>query len=348
MKAIIFGSGGQDGQFLADFLKSKDYGVVCVDRERVDITNRQDVYEFLNWHRDVKEIYNLAANSHVNLSMVEESQTWAVNAGGVFNIVECMIGLRINSKFMQASSREIFGSSYVVNNENQKEILEGTCLKPNTPYGTSKASAHKYIQMVRRSGVYASNCILFNHESEIRPERFVTRKITSWVGKYVAWRRKNNLHDMVCGVDLSDELNIYLLGDKTIFFPKLILGSLDSKRDWGHAEDYVKAMWLSLQAKTPSDYIICTGQLHSIAEFVDIAFSRVEIYNWLSHICIVTNAARPVDNDNDIIASPERAEFILGWKYETTFKELIYRMVDNDVRKNIYSEVEYDQSTGKT
>ena len=255
MKAIIFGITGQDGSYLAELLLEKGYEVVGITRRvsvptliRVthilpkikiiegDITDAFSVSNVIK-EEAPDEIYNLAAQSHVGTSFKQPSLTWDVTAGGVLNILEAIrySGRKDDIKFYQASSSEMFGKNYNLR-EGLVEMIkyqdEKTPFMPQSPYAIAKLAAHHLVRNYRDSyGVFACSGILFNHESERRGEKFVTRKITKWIGEFVAWSRE------IGAVDVSFS-NSDIIFD-TESFPKLRLGNLDAKRDWGHAEDYV-------------------------------------------------------------------------------------------------------------
>jgi len=329
MKAIIFGITGQDGSYLAELLIEKGYEVVGITRRvsvptlnRInhilpkikivegDITDAFSVSNVIK-EEEPDEIYNLAAQSHVGTSFKQPSLTWDVTAGGVLNILEAIrySGIKDAIKFYQASSSEMFGKNYNLR-EGFAEMIkfqdEKTPFAPQSPYAIAKLAAHHLVRNYRDSyGIFACSGILFNHESERRGEKFVTRKITKWIGEFVA-----------SGMDKE--------------FPTLRLGNLDAKRDWGHAEDYVRGMWQMVQHKTPDDYVVATGETYSVREFLDIAFKYVGIDDWENLVVIDPEFYRPAEVDY-LLGIPTKAKRVLGWEPHISFEKLVERMVDSDV-----------------
>ena len=329
MKAIIFGITGQDGSYLAELLLEKGYEVIGVTRRvSVPTLNRithilpkikiieGDITDAFSVSNVIKEeapdeIYNLAAQSHVGTSFKQPSLTWDVTAGGVLNILEAIrySGRKDDIKFYQASSSEMFGKNYNLR-EGLAEMIkyqdEKTPFMPQSPYAIAKLAAHHLVRNYRDSyGIFACSGILFNHESERRGEKFVTRKITKWIGEFVA-----------SGMDKD--------------FPALRLGNLDAKRDWGHAEDYVRGMWEMVQHETPNDYVVATGETHSVREFLDIAFRHIGIDDWDEFVVIDPEFYRPAEVDY-LLGIPAKAKRVLGWEPEISFQQLVERMVDSDV-----------------
>ena len=329
MKAIIFGITGQDGSYLAELLLEKGYEVVGITRRvsvptliRIthilpkikiiegDITDAFSVSNVIK-EEEPDEIYNLAAQSHVGTSFKQPSLTWDVTAGGVLNILEAIrySGRKDDIKFYQASSSEMFGKNYNLR-EGFAEMIkyqdEKTPFMPQSPYAIAKLAAHHLVRNYRDSyGIFACSGILFNHESERRGEKFVTRKITKWIGEFVA-----------SGMDTE--------------FSALRLGNLDAKRDWGHAEDYVRGMWEMVQHETPNDYVVATGETHSVREFLDIAFRHIGIDDWDDFVVIDPEFYRPAEVDY-LLGIPAKAKRVLGWEPEISFQQLVERMVDSDV-----------------
>lgn len=344
-KALIFGITGQDGSYLAELLLSKGYSVTGVVRRtssgnlgRIthilhqiniiegDITDPFNVNCIIN---DTKpdEIYNLAAQSHVGTSFEQPSLTWDVTAGGCLNILEAIrFSGRKNwdeIKFYQASSSEMFGKNYT-KYEDSKYQDEKTEFLPQSPYAIAKLAAHHLVRNYRDSyGIFACSGILFNHESERRGENFVTRKITKWIGEFTAWEKRNKAYivNNECLSSLSDDDNI---------FPKLRLGNLDSYRDWGHAEDYVQAMWLMLQADKPDDYVVATGETHSVREFLELAFNEIKINNWQDYVVQDSKFYRASEVDY-LLGQPAKIKRKLDWKPKINFKKLVQRMVKSDI-----------------
>jgi GDPmannose 4,6-dehydratase len=316
--AFITGMTGQDGPYLAKFLLEKDYKVygLCkrysnpnlenleylgivndIDLVTGDITDDGCINHLL---KSIKpnEFYNLAAQSFVGTSWDLNKVTTEVNSIGTLNILNAIKNYSATTKFYQASTSEMFGNSAT----NQQD--ENTPFHPRSPYGVSKLFAHWITINFRESyGMHASTGILFNHESPIRGKEFVTRKITDGVAKIK--------------LGLSD---------------KIVLGNLDSSRDWGFAGDYVEAMWLMTQQKEPGDYVVGTGVHHSIREVLEIAFARVGITDWEKYIETDFRHKRPAEL-YQLCAIPTKAQTVLGWKPKTTFKQLIEMMVEADFER---------------
>jgi GDPmannose 4,6-dehydratase len=241
------------------------------------------------------EIYNLGAQSHVRVSFDVPEYTGEVSGLGTVRILEAIRETGIKPKFYQASSSELFGKAREV------PQTEKTPFYPRSPYGCAKAYAYYITVNYRESyGLFACNGILFNHESERRGETFVSRKITR-----AATRIKLGLQE------------------------KLYLGNLDAKRDWGYAKDYVRAMWLMLQAETAQDYVIATGETHSVREFLDEAFGYMDL-DWKQAVEIDPRYYRPAEVDI-LIGDASKARQELGWKPEVDFKQLVRLMVDHDL-----------------
>jgi len=320
-KALITGITGQDGSYLTELLLGKGYEVYGIIRrastfntERIDHIYQDPheqgrrlklVYGDLNDAsslnkilRDVQpdEIYNLGAQSHVRVSFDIPEYTAEVGGLGTLRLLEAIRETGLNkTRFYQASSSELYGK---VQEVPQRET---TPFYPRSPYGAAKLYAYWITVNYRESyGLFACNGILFNHESERRGETFVTRKVTR-----AAAAIKLGLQD------------------------KLFLGNLDAKRDWGHAKDYVRAMWMMLQQDAPDDYVIATGETHSIRELLDEAFGHLDL-DWQPHVEIDSRYFRPAEVDL-LIGDATKAKEQLGWQPEITFKELVRTMVDADL-----------------
>ena len=319
-RALITGITGQDGSYLSELLLGKGYEVFGIIRrsssfntQRIDhiyqdpheAGNRLKlVYGDLNDAsslnkilRDVKpeEIYNLGAQSHVRVSFDIPEYTAEVGALGTLRLLEAIRETGVNPRFYQASSSELFGK---VQEIPQKET---TPFYPRSPYGVAKLYSYWITVNYRESyGLFACNGILYNHESPRRNETFVTRKVTR-----AAAAIKLGLRD------------------------KLFLGNLDAKRDWGYAPEFVEAMWRMLQQEKPDDYIIATGETHSIRELLDVAFARVDL-DWEPFVEVDKRYFRPAEVDI-LIGDASKAEQVLGWKPKVRFKELIEIMVDADL-----------------
>ena len=367
MKAIIFGITGQDGSYLAELLLDKGYKVTGVTR-RVSVSTltriehilpkinivEGDVTDSFNVSKIIEEgepdeIYNLAAQSHVGTSFKQPSLTWDVTAGGVLNILEAIrySPRRDKIRFYQASSSEMFGKNYTESDDDpigtyagRKYQDENTAFMPQSPYAIAKLAAHHLVRNYRDSyGIFASSGILFNHESERRGENFVTRKISKWIGEFSKQSSKQifvekvskSAHSMgqLRQEDNPDMIYVSLYDEG---FPKLRLGNLDACRDWGHAEDYVRAMWLMLQQESPDDYVIATGETHSVRDFLNVAFALAGITEWEDYVVIDPEFYRPAEVDY-LLGSPQKAKYVLNWSPEISFNELVQRMVENDINE---------------
>ena len=318
--ALITGITGQDGSYLADLLLSKGYKVVGVKRrtsllstDRIDhifndtdlIMNFNLVYGNMNdsgcLHRLLiehrpDEIYNLAAQSHVRVSFDTPEETTEIVAMGTLRLLEAYRNICPEAKFYQASSSEMFGD----NPENPQS--ESTRLMPASPYACAKTYAHNLCRNYRESyGLDISSGILFNHESPRRGETFVTRKITR-----AAARIKMGLQD------------------------DLYLGNLDAKRDWGFAGDYVEAMWMMLQQEVPDDYVIATGETHTVKEFLEVVFKHADL-DIDEYVKIDERLFRPHEVPL-LLGDPTKAKEKLGWEPKTRFEGLAKMMYDADLR----------------
>lgn len=319
-RALITGITGQDGSYLAELLLSKGYEVHGIIRrsssfntERIDHLYKDPHesgvrlklhYGDLNDSSSLQsiielaqpdEIYNLAAQSHVRVSFDIPEYTGEITGLGTIRILESIRRLGAKAKFYQASSSELYGKVVEVP---QKET---TPFHPRSPYAAAKAYAFYVTQNYRESyGMFAVNGILFNHESERRGETFVTRKITRAVG-----RIKHGLQQ------------------------ELYLGNLDAKRDWGHARDYVDGMWRMLQADVADDFVLGTGETHSVKEFLDLAFSLAGL-DPEKHVRVDPRYFRPAEVDL-LLADPSKAKRELGWVPKIGFKELTRLMVESDL-----------------
>ncbi len=315
MKALITGITGQDGSYLAELLLEKGYEVIGMVRrastesfERInhiknkitfaqaDLLDQLSIYRIIeNHHPD--EIYNLAAQSFVPTSWNQPVLTGEFNALGVTKVLEAIRQVDRKIKFYQASSSEMFGKVQEVP-QNEK-----TSFYPRSPYGVTKVYGHWITVNYRESyELHASSGILFNHESPRRGLEFVTRKITDGVA-----RIKYGLAD------------------------KLALGNLDAKRDWGFAGDYVKAMWLMLQLDKPQDFVIATGETHSVEDFVRMAFEHVDL-DFKDYVTIDPRFVRPAEVDM-LLGDPSLAKNVLKWEPSVSFEGLVKMMVDADLEK---------------
>jgi len=356
-KAIITGLSGQDGSHLADFLLSQNYEVVGITRrtstdntsrishlkenpnlviESGDITDYSSIVRILQKHSDATEFYNLAAQSHVGDSFKQPGLTWDITGKGCLNILQAIVDLSLQDKirFYQASSSEMFGSSYD-EKDGVKYQDENTKFLPQSPYAISKCAAHYAVRLYREAyGLHGSCGILFNHEGERRGENFVTRKITKWIGEYLKWF--DGCEFGTRGIFLPEDNDFVTAHGKPLTkpeLPKLRLGNLDAYRDWGYAGDYVKAMHLMLQQDKPDDYVVCTGETHTIREFLDVAFSFIGISDWSEYVVIDPQFYRPAEVD--YLRGDSSKVRKLGWKPETSFKKLVRMMVEHDIGAKI-------------
>lgn len=324
-RALITGITGQDGSYLSEFLLEQGYEVHGIIRRTSTFnTDRIDhIYEdphqqgtrlFLHYGdltdgttlrrilEEVQptEIYNLGAQSHVRVSFDSPEYTVDTVGMGTLRLLEAVRDYQhrtgIQVRFYQAGSSEMFG---LVQEVPQRET---TPFYPRSPYACAKVYAHWQTVNYRESyGLFACNGILFNHESPRRGETFVTRKITRAIARIVAGQQK-----------------------------KLYMGNLDAKRDWGYAKDYVQAMWLMLQQDQPDDYVVATGETHSVREFLEIAFNHVNL-NWQDYVEFDQRYLRPAEVDL-LIGDPTKAHQQLRWQPSVTFQELVFLMVEADLQ----------------
>jgi len=370
MKAIIFGVTGQDGSHLSELLLDKGYTVVGVARRassdnegRIahlcqsenfmvtsgDITDQFSVMNILRQHSDAIEVYNLAAQSHVAISFKQPALTWDITGKGNLNILQSIVDLKLECRFYQASSSEMFGKNFdemVVpvdleapfngtSTETIKYQDEDTKFMPQSPYAIAKCAAHYMTRLFREAyGVHASSGILFNHEGPRRGENFVTRKITKWIGDYIRWCKKVNIDPKKSiGCNIKEEL--YCPGrlnrEQGFQFPKLRLGNLEAFRDWGYAGDYVEAMWMMLQQEKPDDYVICTGETHTIRDFLDAAFKSAGLEGWQNYVVVDPEFYRPAEVDY-LRGINRKAYEQLGWTPKHSFEELVHKMVQHDIK----------------
>ncbi len=330
-KALITGVTGQDGSYLSELLLEKGYEVYGLMRRKsvVDYGNVEHLKDKIHFiYADMTdlpslihamkisqadEVYNLAAQSFVGTSWEQPLATADIDALGVTNMLEAIRTIKPEARFYQASTSEMFGKVQ------EMPQTEKTPFYPRSPYGVAKVYGHWITKNYRESyDMYACSGILFNHESERRGLEFVTRKITDAVA-----RIKLGVQDC------------------------LELGSMDAKRDWGHSKDYVKAMWLMLQQEQADDYVIATNETRTVREFVETAFSHVDISlewkgNGVDEIGIDKVTGKTIVRVNPkffrpaevevLLGNPEKAEKALGWEREISFSELVKRMIDNDMK----------------
>lgn len=371
MVAVVSGVTGQTGSYLAEILLDKGYFVIGFSRrvsvdtsERIkhllgnpnflfeegDICDPFYITQLLSRY-PVAEFYNLAAQSHVGTSFKQPVVTSDINYGGVLNILNCIESGSPDTKFYQASTSELFGSNYdvasvagssevseSVNYTEGSDILlkyqdENTALKPQSPYAIAKLAGHHTVRLYRESyDIFACAGILFNHESPRRGEKFVTRKITKWIGEFVRWQEEQR--GVFCQGQIGgrDEENMIYADVLNPFgFPKLRLGNLDAYRDWGHAKDYAMAMWMMLQHDKADDYVVSTEETHSIREFLNEAFGHVGIWDWSDYVVIDPEFFRPAEVDY-LCGKSTKARTVLGWKPEYSFKSLVKEMVEAEIK----------------
>ena len=312
-KAFVTGITGQDGSYLAELLLEKGYEVHGLVRRsssfntwRIDhirddlVLHYGDLVDQNSLARALEtvaadEIYNLAAQSHVKVSFEMPEYTTDVTAMGVLRVLDAVRELGLKTRVYQAGSSEMFG---LVRETPQSER---TPFHPRSPYGVAKVFGHWTAVNYRESyGIHVSNGILFNHESPRRGENFVTRKITMGLAAIKKGKAR-----------------------------ELRLGNLDAKRDWGYARDFVEAMWLILQQDKPDDYVVATGETHSVREFLEAAFSYAGL-DWEDHVVVDPKYFRPAEVDV-LLGDPRKAETVLGWKRRVGFQELVRLMVDADM-----------------
>jgi GDPmannose 4,6-dehydratase len=338
--AFITGITGQDGSYLAELLLEKGYKVHAIIRRsssfttsRIDhLLNHSNLYTYhgdladsSNLHRLIStikpsEIYNLGAQSHVGVSFEVPEYTAEVTGIGTVRLLDAIRDSNVECRYYQASTSELFGG--IPGTEPQSE---STPFYPKSPYGAAKLYSFWVTVNYRESyNMYACNGILFNHESPRRGETFVTKKITKAVARISQGKQK-----------------------------QLFLGNIDSKRDWGHAKDYVEAMWLMLQQDEPKDYVIATGLTYTVRDFVDLAFRKINInIKWEGHgvdevgrdsstgeilIKIDPKYFRPAEVEL-LLGDPSLAEKELGWKYKTSLEDMVSEMVDYDLKYDSYGE----------
>jgi len=330
-------------------INSKDFSIV-----ECEISDSGSVYSVVEKHQP-HEVYNLAAQSHVKTSFDQADYTFQVNTIGVINFLEAIKRFSPSSRFYQASTSEMFGKNYdtyfpmIADAKNSpvepvKFQDEDTVFQPQSPYAAAKLASHNLVRIYREGyGLFGCCGILFNHESERRGENFVTRKITKWIGDFLRWEKKNTLHQLsrheqkktprfIIGEDTISvpTERMYIDMMRTPSFPKLRLGNVDAYRDWGHAEDYVNAMWLMMQEEKPEDYVISTGETYSVRDFLRIAFEQSGLGNYESYFVVDPEFYRPAEVEY-LRGNPSKAEDKLGWQREVNFTELVRRMVESDI-----------------
>ncbi len=314
-KALILGVTGQDGTYLSEFLLKKNYDVFgtfrrtshkCFERlEEINIfdqvhTIKADLADQGSIQNAIKqsnpdEIYNLAAQSFVGTSFEQPILTSDITGLGTLRVLEAIKQVKDDVKFYQASSSEMFGNYSEMKNEHSPFL-------PRSPYGVAKVFAHNMVNHYREAyDLFASCGILFNHESPLRGLEFVTRRISYELAQ-IKFKKKNKIH----------------------------LGNLRAKRDWGFAGDYVEAMWLMMQQDHPDDYVIATGESHSVEEFLSLATEIAGLGDWHDFVEIDKALLRPTDIE-DLVGNSSKARKELGWKPKVNFKQLVKMMVEHDI-----------------
>jgi GDPmannose 4,6-dehydratase len=291
-RALVTGIAGQDGSYLAELLGGHGYDVVGVGRGDVDILDAVALAGLLREHRP-DEVYNLASPSFVPRSWEHPVETAEFAAVGVTALLEAIRAVDPAIRVYQASSSEIFGEPAEV------PQTEATPLAPVTPYGVAKAYGHFIVHSYRRRyGLHASCGILYNHESPRRPAEFLPSKVAQ----------------AAAAISLGRER-------------ELALGDLDAERDWGYAGDYVEAMWLMLQQDEPGDYVVASGELHSVRELVELAFAHVGL-DWQEHVRIDESLKRGAAELHRLVGDASKAREQLGWAPQVGFEELVRLLVD--------------------
>ena len=313
--ALIFGLTGQDGTYLADFLLKKGYNVSgtfrrtshrCFERVeemgifddvtkiKADLSDQTSINSAIR-QSEPDEVYNLAAQSFVGASFQQPILTSDITGLGTLRVLDSIRENAPDARFYQASSSEMYGDFPGIKDEN-------TYFRPRSPYGAAKVFSHHITNHYKEAyNIFACCGILFNHESPLRGLEFVTRKITYELARIKFKKIK-----------------------------KFSLGNIHAKRDWGFAGDYVEAMWLMLQQKNPEDYVIATGESHSVEEFLDLASEYIGLGDWHDYVEIDKSLLRPTDIE-DLVGDSSKARKQLGWKPKTSFKELVKSMVEHDI-----------------
>jgi GDPmannose 4,6-dehydratase len=291
-RAIVTGHEGQDGWYLSELLRDRGYEVTGIGRRDVDILDGVALAALLRVHRP-HEIYNLASPSFVPRSWEHPVETAEFAAVGVTSLLEAVRAVDPSTRVYQASSSEIFGEPVEIPQS------ETTPLSPVTPYGVAKAYGHFIVRSYRRRyGLHASSGILYNHESPRRPVDFLPSKVAH----------------AAAAISLGLE-------------QELVLGDLEAQRDWGFAGDYVEAMWLMLQQDAPDDYVIASGELHSVQELVELAFSHVGL-DWREHVRVDDALKRGSAELHHLVGDSSKARERLGWKPQVQFDQLVPLLVD--------------------
>lgn len=329
-KALITGITGQDGSFLAESLLEKGYQVFGLARReswyrqnnashlagRVEILfgDMSEGVDIASAIQDAKpdEIYNLASQSRPGESWVRAPETLMINSMGAIRLFEAVRHTCPHARVYHASSSEMFGQAMCIPQN------EETPFSPANPYAAAKVYAHHMVRIYRESyGMFISSGILFNHESERRPLHFVTQKIA---------------YGAACAaLGIKDSLDLNERGHPIVADGQLALGNLDIARDWGHAIDFVRAMWLMLQQEQPDDFVVGTGELHTLRQLCQAAYGRVGL-NWQDHVISDPELVRPMET-GQTLADASKARRILNWTPTISFEQMVYKMVDAQIAR---------------
>ena len=290
MRAVVTGAAGQDGSYLVELLRARGYEVVAIDRGDVDLLDAGEVRAALR-EAAPREVYNLASPSFVPRSWEEPVEVAQLGTVGVTLMLEAIRDVDPAIRFFQASSAEVFGVPV------ESPQSEATPFRPVSPYGAAKAYGSFIVAAYRsKYGLHASSAILFNHESPRRSRDFLPAKVAHGVAAIAAGREH-----------------------------ELVLGDLDAQRDWGYAPDFVEAMWLMLQRDEPDDYVIATGETHSVGELVELAFAHIGL-DWRAHVRVDESLMRA--QNYQLVGAATKAHSELGWKPTVTFEQLVALLVD--------------------
>lgn len=345
--ALLVGATGQDSSYMAEFLLDKGYNVIGVKRRSStntlgrlinvltrenfsviegDIVDPSSVNNIIREYQP-QEIYNFASQSHVHTSFAQPLYTFQVNALGVMNVLEAVRNFSPHSKILQCSTSEMFGSNYDEYADGTKYQNEYTTFSPNSPYAVAKLAAHELVRLYRQAyGIFSCSSICFNHESSRRGEEFVTRKITQWIAQF-----KNEVDSHFASY-IDPRVSVKPTNIYPHISSQLKLGNIDAVRDWSHAKDMVRGMWMMLQQDKPKDYVLCSGKGYSVREFLDCAFSYIGINDWTPYVVIDPSLYRLCEVEF-LQGSYDLAKKELGWKPKISFEELVYEMVDSDIAK---------------
>lgn len=378
--AIVTGAAGQDGSYLCELLLEKGFHVYAIHRRcstntlwrlsniisnpkliltEGDITDSNFITNLIsNLKPDI--IYNTAAQSHVGASFSQPSYTFEVNTQGVLHILEAIRNHSPETRMLQCSTSEMFGNNFSYFTSFSSDLQGGngttmyrsvnskkcqsldTPFDPRSPYAVSKVAAHNLVGLYRKAyGLHASCAISMNHESPRRSEEFVTRKITNWIGKFLAWRSQEfyTINPLFIPYDHLYDQDDYICYGKAAstppsFFPKLRLGNIESYRDWGHARDYCEAFIKITLNDLAEDWMIATGETHSVKDFLTLAFEHAGLGNYKNYIVIDKTLFRPAEVDY-LCGDPSKTKEQLGWVAKTNFKQLVEEMVNEDINRHL-------------